>query len=79
VGCDRKVFRKKLLGADTKDALDSVSPARVALLIGALTAIVLGRSPRGTARNVARLGALERWTFIVGRSGSFFARLTGTG
>ena len=78
MGRDRKRFRKKLLGAGTQDALESVSPARVALFIGALTAIVLGWSPRRTAGNAAGLDALARWT-LVGRRGFFLARLTETG
>jgi hypothetical protein len=60
VGRDRKGLREKLLGTGAVHALDSVSPARVALLAAALAASVLWRAPGRTARNVARVAALAR-------------------
>jgi hypothetical protein len=42
---DRKAFRQIMRGAGAVDALDSVSPARVALIVAALTASVLRGSP----------------------------------
>jgi hypothetical protein len=77
VGCDGKGLGEKLLSAGTVHALDHVSPARVALLVTALAASVLRRSPGRTASNVARVAALTRWIFTIGCSESFVARLTG--
>jgi len=45
MGCDRKAFGQKLLGTGAVHVLDPVSPARVALLVAALAASVLGKSP----------------------------------
>jgi len=45
VGRDRKTFGQKLLGTGAVHALDPVSPARVALLVAALAASVLGNTP----------------------------------
>src|SRR5688500_18737434 len=70
VGRDRKVLGQSVLGAGAVHALDPVSPARVALLVAALAACVLRRSPRRTARNVARFAALARRTLRIGSSRS---------
>ena len=79
VGCDRKDFRKKLLGAGTEDALGPVCPARVTLLIGTLATIVLRWSPGRTSRTVTGFGALARRSCTVDRSRSYVTLLTGPG
>jgi hypothetical protein len=79
VGRDREGLGQCVLGASAVHALDPVSPAREALLVAALPASVLRRSPRRTARNVARFTALARRTLGIGMSWSFFSGLTGLG
>jgi hypothetical protein len=79
VGRDRKALGQSVLGAGAVHALDPVSPARVALLVAALPASVLRRSPRRTARHVARFAALARRTLRIGSSSSFFSGLIGLG
>jgi hypothetical protein len=77
VGRDGKGLGQQSRGESAVHALDPVSPARVALLVAALAASVLRRSPGRTASNVARVAALTRWIFTIGCSESFVARLTG--
>lgn len=77
VGRNRKAFGEKLLGTGAVHALNSVSPARVALLVAALAPGILGRSPGCTAGYPARFAALTRWACTIGWSGVFVTRLTG--
>ena len=77
MGRDRKAFGEKPLGTGAIHALDPVSPARVALLVGALAASVLWMSPGRTTGRPTRFAKLTRWTSMIGRSGVFVTRLTG--
>jgi len=79
VGRNRKGLGQSVLGTGAVHALDPVSPSRVALLVAALAASVLRRSPRRTARNVARFTALARRTLRIGSSWSLVSGLTGLG